>query len=387
MPPRRACVTLAGMRRVGFLGAWSIGNPGDVLLAQAVREALAARLPGVEIVGFAPRFPTSGWRHDFHRLIAVPAHADMSWVRGYDLDALVIGGGGVVSLHPWFRPFLLGEPARWSGPPAAWNGVCSQSTNAADLSDRERDLVRSACERLVYVSVRNRSTARFLTACGWTDPTHVVPDVAFAADLPASGLPDSPRVPGLPDLDAGRFLIGYSPGAAAVDPRFAPFFASLHAGLLRLADERGGAIVLFPFGGVYGDDARLEAVAASLPGARVVTTPLSAAGRLAVVGRMSFYVGARLHAIVAALRQDVPFLAVDEYLSIALGTSKIRELLVDPPAGLERRWSSPAIDLEIDWSATLAEIATPTVSFAPLVAGWRRALDAHHDALVQALVR
>ena len=44
------------------------------------------------------------------------------------LDALVIGGGGLVSSSPSFRPFLLGNPEDWpASVPAAWSGVCSQN--------------------------------------------------------------------------------------------------------------------------------------------------------------------------------------------------------------------------------------------------------------------
>src|SRR5688572_26017598 len=126
------------MARVGFLGAFSIDNAGDVLVGLAGRQALRAVVPGLEERIFAPALPT--FAHDVSDGVTlVPAGEDMSWAQ--DLDALVIGGGGVIETDPAFRPFLLGRPERWPAEiPAAWNAVCSQNQAwyAAGLDDAYR---------------------------------------------------------------------------------------------------------------------------------------------------------------------------------------------------------------------------------------------------------
>jgi polysaccharide pyruvyl transferase WcaK-like protein len=96
---------------------------------------------------------------------------------------------------------------------------------------------------------------------------------------------------------------------------------------------------------------------------------------------MGLYVGARLHGVLAALAQDVPFLAVDEYFSDEIASSKIRELLVD--ADLEACWTSPY--LPVDPARKLRALAEQRPSFSAFVEAARRALADHHDALVRAI--
>jgi hypothetical protein len=113
----------------------------------------------------------------------------------------------------------------------------------------------------------------------------------------------------------------------------------------------------------------------------VIDAPLDAAARWQLVGRMQLYVGARLHGVLAALAQEVPFLAVDEYFTDDLASSKIRELLVD--ADLALHWTSPY--LPGDPARKLRAIVARGAAFAPFLAGARQALTVHHDALVRAI--
>src|SRR5437868_13044272 len=121
------------MKRIGFLGAFSIDNAGDAIVGYAGRQALRELVPDAHQITFAPAFPHSFWGHAWDRdrgidteIVSVPAGASMEWA--HDLDALVIGGGGILNLDPAFRPFLLGKPEDWGVTrAAAWNGLCSQN--------------------------------------------------------------------------------------------------------------------------------------------------------------------------------------------------------------------------------------------------------------------
>jgi hypothetical protein len=150
--------------KVGVLGAWSIDNPGDAMLGFATRQAIRDRLPGASITAYAPRLPGTFWGHDFSQargidgaIVPVPVD-DFGWARG--LDALIVGGGGIVIPEPGFGAFLLHD--RWDGPPVAWNAVCSQGTPAAWFSAENRRDIRRCCEQLAYRSVRNRTTANLI---------------------------------------------------------------------------------------------------------------------------------------------------------------------------------------------------------------------------------
>ena len=309
--------------RVGVLGAWSIDNPGDVVIGMATRHVLRTRLPGAEVVAYAPRLPGPHWGHQFDAARGgdggiVPVEVDdFAWA--HRLDTLIVGGGGIVIPDERFSTFLLTDP--WQGPVAAWNAVCSQGTPVGQFTPELRLRVRRCCEQLAYVSVRNRTTARFLRACGFEGDVRVVPDPAFG-DI--SLLPAEP-LPGFP--------IALSLGKSFLDPAAAPFYASLADALEELMHgPQRATLYLLPFGSVYGDRSAQEAVARRFPDCRVLH-PKSPLEAWRAVGSMRLHITSRLHGVVAALTQNVAFLAIDEDRGVAAGSSKMRDLLSD--AGLD----------------------------------------------------
>src|SRR4029077_6217178 len=113
----------------------------------------------------------------------IPADDSTAWAKG--LDALVIGGGGLVRLEPDFRPFLLGEASDWDPSiPAAWNSMGAEKAPAY-LEDQRPAYraIKRCCETLAYASVRNDTTARFIRRCGFTGPLPVVPDPTLLVSL------------------------------------------------------------------------------------------------------------------------------------------------------------------------------------------------------------
>jgi hypothetical protein len=377
------------MKRVGFLGAYSIDNAGDALIGLATRQAIRARVPDLDARTYAPAFPQPFWGHDFSRargidgeIVPVPAGEEMDWAR--DLDALIVGGGGIVNLDPSFRPFLLGRPERWDPAlPAAWNAVCSQNTAwYAGGFEAAYQAVRRCCEALRYVSVRNRTTVTFLRRCGYAGPVELVPDPTFALALPdgADAAVDALLAEhGVADAPA---RIGVSIGNAIADPRAADFFRDLFASLERLG-RAGATLVLFPFGHLRGDLECLELAAARLPGATVVRRRLSAPEAWRLVGRMSFTVVTRYHAMLAALTQEVPFVVLDEYLSDDVASSKIRELIAEH--GLEPLYLCPFLSRRPSWKLEDLFHARAAISFATTLAGARQRLARHYDEMIAAL--
>ncbi|MCE9580867.1 MAG: polysaccharide pyruvyl transferase family protein [Deltaproteobacteria bacterium] len=380
------------MTRIGFLGAFSIDNAGDALLNYAGRQAMRALVPDAEHVVFAPQLPHGFCAHDFGRergidqpIVPVPASEDMRWAA--DLDALVIGSGGLIQLDPSFRPFLLGDPSAWDpARPAAWSALCSQNQPWYLHDDQGGyEAVRVCCERLRYVSVRSRATETFVRRCGYTGDLHVVPDPAILLDVPAAVDAEVDEVLRASGVLPGHRLIGVTIGTSIEDPRAATFYRGLFATLnqLRADSPVPVQIVLFPWSYLRNDPRLLELALPHLPGALVVRPRLGALALWRLVGKMSFYVASRYHAMVTAFAQDVPFVILDENLSDLVATSKTREFIVDQ--GLEAHYLSPFLTTNPAWKLEGVFHAGDRVSFAPAIAACRERLRAHYARMVRAL--
>ncbi len=378
------------MKKIGFLGAYSIENAGDQLLGYAVRQTFRARLPNAEQIVFAPELRGNFWRHAWNEtrgidapITRIAADDSVKWAKG--LDAVVIGGGGIIRIEPDFRPFGLGDPRKWNRDVrASWNAVGAEATPAylaAHSADYER--IARCCETLSYVSVRNELTARFVRRCGFGGEVNVVPDPTLLLDLPESDLPD--RVLRKAGVDTTAFVLGLSVGNAIRDVRAQHFFTELFSTLSKLVAKRTLEVVVFPFGEIYGDTELQRLAHKAIPGSKMITEELGALDRWRLVGALDFYVCARWHAMLAAFAQDVPFLAMDEYMSDATASSKIRELVV--ATDLDALWLSPCLSMHpaAKLDNALSVTGSDDFSFAPRLATMRERLERHYDAMIAAL--
>lgn len=376
--------------KIGFLGAFSIANAGDAILGYASRRAVLERVPTHAYELLAPALPHPFWAHAWDAarglgdpIRAVPASSDCSWAA--DFDAVVIGGGGILNVDPSFAPFALGDAARWpSSCRAAWNGLGSMNQPwylTAHRADYAR--IAAACERLAYVSVRSQTTLRFVRACGFRGEVHVVPDPAIAlTSMPPAAEAEAERLLvelGLePRRGRRRRLLGLSLGATTAAPIAAPFFRALEAELRVLA--RDCDLLFFPFSQLQ-DDLVAQAALADRLGARRISSVVSPLALWALVGRLDTYVTSRFHGVIAAYAQDVPFVAIDEYLRDAIASSKIRELMVDRE--LEAHYVCPFLPEASAWK--VGAILHGAGSFAERIADDRRQLDAHYGRMLAAL--
>lgn len=377
---------------LGFLGAYSIDNAGDALVGYATRRAVLELVPDLAHQVLAPALPHPFWGHrwDVERGLGeairpVPASDDCSWAA--ELDAVIIGGGGLLNLDPSFAPFRLGDPERWPRRCAvAWNAVGSQNQPwylAAHRADYAR--VRRCCERLAYASVRNRTTLRFVRQCGYEGDVRLVPDPAIGlVDLPDTVERDVDALLARLELEPrrrrGRPLVGVSLGAAVSSPAAAPFFAALETELRGLAPDCD--LLFFPFSRLQDDTAAARTFAGRL-GARTVTEALTPFVLWALVGRLDAYVASRFHGVVAAYSQDVPFVAIDEYLRDAVASSKVRELLVDRE--LEVHYLCPFLPEASVWKVGALVRDRARVSYAGKVTEDRRQLAAHYRLMLRRL--
>jgi hypothetical protein len=378
------------MKRIGFLGAYSIDNAGDQLLGYAVRQALRERVPGAEHVLLSPALRGDMWRHGWTvergidlEVRKIPADDSTGWSKG--LDALVIGGGELVRLEPDFRPFLLGEASDWDpSVPAAWNAIGAEKIPAyVDEHRAAYRAVKRCCETLAYASVRNETTARFVGKCGFAGPLPIVPDPTMLLSLPDSESGRGESILRAAGVDTDRFLVGVSVGNALRDRRARPFFEGLFAELA--SRMKVVEIVLFPFGNVYGDPELQRIAHQAMPLAKLLDAPLTALDRWRVIGALDLHVCTRYHAMLAAFAQDVPFVVLDEYVSAVTGSSKIKDFAVK--ADLETFYLSPyASTSPRPTMAQAFEVSqAPDVSFRERRELFQRDLAAHYDALTIAL--
>jgi polysaccharide pyruvyl transferase WcaK-like protein len=380
------------VKRVGFLGAYSIDNAGDQLLGYAARQAIRARAPRAEQVLLAPAFRGDMWRHawDAARGIdlevrKIPPGDSVTWAKG--LDAVIIGGGELIRLEPDFRPFILGEASDWEAlspaVPAAWNAIGAENAPAylADQRPTYR-AVKRCCDALAYVSVRNETTLRFVRRCGFVGAAPLVPDPTMLMTLPpAPGRGDAILADA--GVDVRKDVIGISVGTSLRDPRAGSFYKELFAELLA---RRGPAeLVLFAFGNVYGDVELQKLALAALPGAKMITAPLSATDRWRLIGALDLHVCTRYHAMLAAFAQDVPFVVLDEYLADLGVSSKIRDFVA--ATELEGFYMCPFVSKaprqKLANAMTLA--GAPGFSFEARIKAMQRDLGAHYDAMAKAL--
>ncbi len=381
------------MKRIGFLGAYSIDNAGDQLLGYAVRQAFRARLPAAEQVLLAPAFRGDMWRHAWTadrgidlEVRKIPPGEGVSWAKG--LDAVVIGGGELIRLEPDFRPFILGEASDWEAlrpaVPAAWNAVGAENAPAY-LADQKATYraVKRCCEALSYVSVRNETTARFVRRCGYAGAAAIVPDPTMLLEPPATGAARGDAILHEAKVDPRKFVIGVSVGASIRDPRATAFYKELFADLA----SRGAAteVVLFPFGNVYGDVELQRVARQALPAAKVIEAPLSALDRWRLIGSLDLHICTRYHAMLAAFAQDVPFVVLDEYLSDIGGTSKIRDFVVG--ADLDAFYLSPYLSTRPRQKLANASVLLEAAGFTfdARLEAQRKDLAAHYDRMIGAL--
>ena len=377
------------MTRIGFLGAFSIENAGDQLLGYAVRQVFEKRLPKAEQRLFAPELRGAFWRHawDDARGLGAPITRvpidGTSWTKG--LDAVVIGGGAILRLEPEFRPFVLGDPRRWSRDvPAAWNALGAEATPAYLAAHRaDYDRVAQCCEKLAYASVRNELTARFVRRCGYRGDLHVVPDPTLLLETPDDDFAE--RTLRASGVDTSAYVLGLSVGTSLRDARAQHFHQELFSTLAKLVAKGTLEVVLFPFGEVYGDSELARMAHSAIPGSKLLDANLSALERWRLVGGLDFYLCARWHAMLAAFAQDVPFLVMDEYLSDATASSKIREFVAD--TDLEELYLAPLVSMRpaLKLDNAFSIVGAEDYSFAPRLSAMRERLRRHYDALIAAL--
>lgn len=314
--------------RVGISGSYGGLNLGDEAILQSIIQQLSQSLP-VEITVFTRDVEDTRRRHPRVARVAPVRELARNEVlpEVERLDLLILGGGGILfdaEAKIYMREVEL---AREKSIPVMVYAVGAGPLNTPEA----QKLVRVQLNGVDAITVREARARKVLEEIGVKREIRVTGDPAFllqAEPLPVGALERE-------GLDVGRRLIGMSvrePGVAAPD-----IDQNVYHGLLaNAADfmvERFDADVVFvPMEPKMQDMQHCHAVIARMLRAQRATVlkgEYSSPQLISLVGKFAFAVGMRLHFLIFAALQGVPFVALP-YSSKVEGFLADMELVMPP---------------------------------------------------------
>jgi polysaccharide pyruvyl transferase CsaB len=294
--------------RVGVSGSYGGLNLGDEAILAGILIGLRSR--PVEVTVFSRDPGDTLARHRVERAVPVREMSrEESRAEIAKLDLFILGGGGILfdaEAELYLREVTL---AHELGVPVL---VYAISVGPLDQSGTRR-AVKEALDRAAVITVRERLSQRALEAIGVKTEVHVTADPALL--MPPADLADD-----VLDREGiqrvGKSLIGVSvrePGVAAPDLQADHYHYLLANALDYLVERIDADLVLVPMERDSLDIQNSHAVMAKMANpqrARVLKRTYSAPEMLALVGRFDFAVGMRLHFLIFAALQGVPFVAL-----------------------------------------------------------------------------
>jgi len=294
--------------RVGISGAYGGMNLGDEAILQSIITQLRASLP-VEITVFSRNAEDTKKRHNVEKVIQV---RDLTRVEVRPeiqrLDLFILGGGGILfdtEAEIFLREL---EVAREEGVPNMVYAV-----GVGPLSNEStRKRIKNVLSNVDVITVREREAKKTLEEIGVNREIIVTADPAFLLEPEPLPKDISEQEP----VCKKPMLIGLSvrePGPAApnLDPAF---YHSLIANAADFVISRLDASVVFvPMERQVLDVQNSHAVISKMlrpQCAWVLKGEYTPGQLLSYMGRFDFVIGMRLHFLIFAALQGVPFVAL-----------------------------------------------------------------------------
>lgn len=314
--------------RVGISGSYGGLNLGDEAILQSIIEQLSQSVPA-EITVFTRDVEDTRRRHPrAARAVPVRTLARNEIAPEIErLDLFILGGGGILfdaEAKIYMREVEL---AREKSVPVMTYAIGAGPLN---MPDAQR-LVRDQLNAIDVVTVREAGARKVLEEIG------VKRDIVVTAD-PAFLLRPGPLPIGAIEregLDPTRRLIGMSvrePGVAAPDIDQKVYHGLLANAADYMVERFDADVVLVPMEPKMHDVQHCHAVIARMLRAQRATVlkgEYSSSQLLSLVGKFVFAVGMRLHFLVFAAMQGVPFVALP-YSSKVDGFLADMELVMPP---------------------------------------------------------
>jgi len=313
--------------RVGISGSYGGLNLGDEAILQGIVSQLRQTIP-VEITVFSRDREDTLARHKVERAVAVrDLSRDEVLPEVQRLDLLILGGGGI--LYDAEAAIYLREVALAHEHQVP---VMVYAVSAGPLQDRGvQELVRDNLNRAAAVTVRERRARQLLEEIGvrveieiTADPALLLEPEPLAADtLKREGLDESHRLIGLSVRE---------PGVAAPDIDEAHYHALLANAADYMIDRLDADLVFVPMERKAQDSQHSHAVISRMAFAQRATVlkgEYTSGQLLSLMSHFDFAVGMRLHFLIFAALNQVPFVALP-YSNKVLGFLEDIEIPMPP---------------------------------------------------------
>lgn len=295
--------------KVGISGSYGGLNLGDEAILEGIVRQLRAAVP-VEITVFSRNPDDTLQRHGVARAVPVRnLSREQSRQEIAPLDLFILGGGGILfdaEVGIYLREVTLAHEQKVP--------VLVYAISVGPLERPEsRTMVKEALDRAAVITVRDRQSQHFLESVGVQQDIHVTADPALLLE------PEDPT-PGVLEREGierrGKWLIGISvrePGVAAPDLDTEHYHALLANAADYLIERFDADLVFVPMESQMLDLQHSHAVMSKMANpqrARVLKGTYTSAEMLAFMKHCDFVVGMRLHFLIFAALQRVPFVAL-----------------------------------------------------------------------------
>jgi polysaccharide pyruvyl transferase CsaB len=312
--------------RVGISGSYGGLNLGDEAILEGIVTELRQALP-VEITIFSRHPEDTLARHRVERAVPVREMSRDEVLPEIErLDLFILGGGGILfdaEAHLYLREVALAQERQVP--------VMVYAVGAGPLRDpAAQRLTRTCLTRAAAVTVRERRALQVLEEIGVHREIEITADPALLVKpepLPADVLKRE-------SLE-GRRLVGISvrePGAAAPDIDENHYHALLANAADYMVDRLDADLVFVPMERQVLDIQHCHAVVAKMTHAQRATVlkgEYTSGQMLTIIGQFAFAVGMRLHFLIFAALQRVPFVALP-YASKVTGFLDALEMPMPP---------------------------------------------------------
>ena len=309
-------------------GSYGGFNLGDEAILQSIIGQLRSSVPEVKITVFSKNPEDTLKRHNADHAIDVrKLNANEVKSEIENVDLFILGGGGILydaHAKQYLREVIV---AKENDIP-----VMTYAIGAGPLDTQAaQDLVRDTLNNVDVITVRERSAQTLLESLG------VKQEITVTAD-PALLLQPEPLPDGLPIkelLEEKQKLVAMSvrePGVAAPDINQDIYHSLLADAADYIVDRLNAKVVFIPMERNKKDIQHSHAILSQMlkpQNAWVLKGDYSPGQLLSIIGKFDFAVGMRLHFLIFAALQRVPFVALP-YSSKVAGFLEDMDIVMPP---------------------------------------------------------